>query len=235
MTDTETPKAAAILSIFAGVCFLIPLVFYLVILPAAGSSASHAKDAADFLPWMAEHSASRNGLWWTTVLACLCALFSAPYLLKRSSGPSYDWLGGLAHLAGVLGLAALVLAASLLVAGETPLARAYVSAEASLRPGIAATYEWQRLTTAVLFDFLGILMIGLWIGIVSIVALGTKQLSRSLAIFGLPTAALAAAFAVGYILEIGWLGELGIGLGFFFFFPAWLIWIGIAFLREREL
>ena len=71
-------------------------------------------------------------------------------------------------------------------------------------------------------------------GIVSLVGLKERSLSRALAVFGLPSAILAFAFAIGYILGIPWLGEQGIGLAFFFFFPAWLIWTGISVLLEKN-
>ncbi|NBD35282.1 MAG: hypothetical protein GVY30_04705, partial [Chloroflexi bacterium] len=55
----------------AGVAFIIPLVYVFIILPAAGSSSSHALNPADFLPWMAEKGQARVAFWWATALPFL--------------------------------------------------------------------------------------------------------------------------------------------------------------------
>ena len=38
--------------------------------------------------------------------------------------------------------------------------------------------------------------------------------------------------AIGYVTQIGWLGETGLGALAFLALPAWLIWLGIVFVKS---
>jgi hypothetical protein len=113
-----------------------------------------------------------------------------------------------------------------------PLARAYVAAGPEARPAIVAVYEWQRLVTALLFDVLGLLLLGLWVLVTSAAGLRSGTLPRWLNRFGLLTALTLFCFVLGYLTGLGWLGELGIGALAFLLLPAWLIWLGIVLWRR---
>jgi hypothetical protein len=216
----------------AGVAFLVPLSFYFFFLPAAGSSATHAKDAASFLPWMAERGAVRVALWWATCFPFLVALLGVPSALKKVLSPSSPTAAKTAELAGILGFFTLLLASLMLAAGEMPLARAYVAAGAEARPAIVAAYEWQRLVTALLFDVLGFFLLGVWVSVSSVAGLRSRSLPRTLGWFGVVAAVTICCFVVGYVTGIGWLGELGIGAAAFITLPLWMIWLGAVMWRR---
>jgi hypothetical protein len=212
---------------------LVPLAFYFYFLPAAGSSATHARDAASFLPWMAEQGTVRVALWWTTCFPFLVALLGVPSALKKhlkSSSPSAARTAG---LAGILGLFTLLLACLMLAAGETPLAQAYVAASQDARPAIVAVYEWQRLVTALLFDALGFFLLGVWVSVSSVAGLRSGRLPRWLGWFGIVTSLTVFSFVLGYVADISWLGELGIGALAFLTLPVWMIWLGIILWRSE--
>jgi hypothetical protein len=232
MTDKDTSmRWGTICAIASGVVFLVPLVFYFYLLPQAGSSATHALDPHSFLPWMAAHGSVRIALWWTVCLAFLIVLFGVPFALRRRLEGFSPTASKMAELAGILGAFTIVLASLLLVAGELPLAQAYVEASEEARPAIVAIYEWQRLATAILFDVLGIFLLGVWILVSSTVGLRSSRLPKGIGWFGIVAALLCFSFVTGYITKIEWLGETGLGALAFLAVPAWLIWLGIVFWR----
>jgi len=232
MTKTSSSiRWGAICAIAAGICFLAPLAFYFYFLPAAGSSATHAADPASFLPWMADRGSVRVALWWATGLTFLIALMGVPRALGELLEADGPTAARTAELAGVLGNFTILLAILMLAAGEAPLARAYVDASAEARPAIVATYEWQRLVTAFLFDVFGFFMLGVWILASSAAGLRSGRLPRGLGWFGIVTGVLDACFAIGFVTRLSWLGESGIGMLSLLAMPAWMIWLGIILWR----
>ena len=221
----------AVCAIISGICFLVPLSFYLYFLPAAGSSATHAQDPASFLPWMASRGGVRVALWWVTGLIFLIALLGIPRALRELLKERTPTTAKVAELAGVLGCFTLVLANLMLAGGEMPLARAYVAAGDAARPAIIAIYEWQRLVTALLFDVLGFLLLSVWIAASSVAGLLANRLPKGLGWFGIVTGLLTLCFVIGYVTSIRWLGELGIGALSFLAMPAWMIWLGVVLWR----
>ena len=126
MADSDSSvRWGSACAIAAGVALLVPLAFYFFLLPAAGSSATHAQDPARLLPWMVKHGAVRVALWWATCLPFLVALFGVPSGLRKVLEPSSPAAARAAELAGILGFFTLVLACLMLAAGEMPLAQAY--------------------------------------------------------------------------------------------------------------
>jgi hypothetical protein len=229
MTEKSTlVRWGALCAIVSGAIFMVPLLFYFYLLPAAGSSATHAADPASFLPWMAVHRGMRVALWWMVCLTFLVLLLGVPFALRAKLAPFSPTTAQVAERAGILGSLAIVLACLMLAAGELPLARAYVEANEEARLAIVATYEWQRLATALIFDVFGFAMLGVWIVASSVVGLRPGRLPKALAWFGVVTGVLNLCVAIGYVTKIGWLGETGVGALAFLALPAWLIWLGIA-------
>ena len=72
----------ALCALVSGLAMVVPLAFYFFVLPAAGSSATHAADAASFLPWMAVHGAPRVALWWVVAAAFCVILLGVPMGLR---------------------------------------------------------------------------------------------------------------------------------------------------------
>jgi hypothetical protein len=224
-------------ALVSGLVMIAPLVFYFYVLPNAGSSATHAADPASFLPWMAAQGAPRVALWWIVAAAFLVMLLGAPMGLRvRLAGRSgrdipareIEAAAWVAERAGVIGCTAIVVACLMLAAGEPALARAYVGATPDAQAGIVATYEWQRLVTALLFDVLGFALVGVWIGTGSVAGLVSGRLPKALAGLGIAAGVLCLCVAVGYLSKVGWLGEMGLGAAAFVAVPAWLIWLGVV-------
>jgi hypothetical protein len=226
----------AICAITSGIIFLVPLVFYFYLLPAAGSSATHAADPASFLPWMAAQGGTRTALWWTVCLTFILLTLGVPMALRARLVDLGPTAARVAELAGLLGALAIVLACLMLAGGELPLAQAYVATGEEARVAIVATYQWQRLATALIFDVFGFAMLGVWVVVSSAVGLRADGssgggLPKALGGFGVATGVLSLCVAVGYVTQIGWLGETGLGALAFLALPAWLIWLGIVLSR----
>jgi hypothetical protein len=214
-------------AISSGLLFLVPLIFYFFVLPAAGSSATHAKDPVSFLPWMADRGELRVALWWFVSISFGVMMLGAPTGLRSRIEGSSPVAARVSELAGILGAFSLVVSGLMLAGGEMPVAIAYINAAGDSRDAIVALYEWQRLATALLFDVLGFGLLGIWIGVGCIAGLRTRVVRTPLGILGLLTALLLVCFAFGYALQIPWLGESGIGAASFLALPAWLIWFGV--------
>jgi hypothetical protein len=83
-TKGKTPNRwGAVCAISSGLVFLVPLLFYFILLPAAGSSATHARDPVSFLPWMAARGGLRIALWWVVCLALLILPMEVPTALSK--------------------------------------------------------------------------------------------------------------------------------------------------------
>ena len=101
-------------AIASGVIFLVPLIFYFSLLPAAGSSATHAKNPSSFLPWMAAQGDLRIALWWIVCVAFMLMLFGTPSALKSILRETNPVSGRISELAGVLGAWAVLSMAAIL-------------------------------------------------------------------------------------------------------------------------
>jgi hypothetical protein len=203
MTESDGPmRWGAVSAILAGLLFLVPLAFYFYLLPAAGSSATHAQDPASFLPWMAAHGGVRVALWWAICLAFGVLLFGAPTALRRRLEGHHPAAARISEWAGILGAFTIILASLMLAAGEMPLAQAYVGASQGARPAIVAIYEWQRLVTALLFDVLGFFLLGVWILVGSMAGLRSGALPTRITWFGVLASLLCFCVATGYVTKI---------------------------------
>lgn len=218
-------------AIFAGAGWFVPVFFYFYLLPAAGSGPTHAQHPVEFLPWMMEHGSLRVALWWTTAVPLLIALLGVPLAVRGRLKSVGGYSADAAALAGILGFLVLLIAALMLAVGEMPFAAAYADAGEGARPAIIAAYEWQRLATAILFDVLGIFLMGIWILLCSAAGLRCGGLPRCGSVFGLATSALCFLFVAGYLTDVGWLGEGGVGMASFLAIPAWILWMGITLVR----
>jgi hypothetical protein len=183
---------------------------------------------------MAVHGSVRVALWWFVCLAFLMVLFGVPQTLRRKLENISPTDAKIAELAGILGSFTIILASLLLAAGEPPLAKAYTDANEAARPAIIAIYEWQRLATAILFDVLGFVLLGVWIFVSSAAGLRTGGLPKAINWFGVVAALLCFSFAVGYLTKLKWLGETGLGALAFLAVPIWLIWLGVVFWKSDK-
>ena len=167
-------------------------------------------------------------------MAFIIVIFGVPLALRRKLDNHNPTAAKLAELAGILGAFTIILASLLLAAGEPPLAQTYIEASEEARPAIIAIYEWQRYATAILFDVFGFFLLGVWLFVNSVVGLRSGGLPKGLSWFGVIAALLSFSFSIGYITQIEWLGEAGLGALAFLAVPVWLIWLGIVFWRTND-
>ena len=233
MENRNHTKTPGIILIICGIGWFIPLFFYFILLPAAGSSAVHAQYPLQFLPWMIESGAVREGLWYTSGFAFMLNFLFVPYIMFKISGSSVDYFSIAGFLAGICGFLVIVISIFMLAGGEMPLALSYTATnDPAVQEAVVAIYNYQRIMTAVLFDFLGFVCLGIWILFCSICGLKNNR-PKFLQWLGLITAAACFCFAFGYILQISWLGEMGIGLLSFLFIPVWTIGNGVMLITGK--
>jgi hypothetical protein len=128
----------------------------------------------------------------------------------------------------LLGYAALAINEFTILARWPSLANAYVQGDASIRAVISAE-------PLVLLDHQGWLMygaVGLFIFVISALALRHKAMPMVLAYIGLAAGVLFWFVIAGFILESETLISLAAGLGGVVLVPAFYIWIGLLMGRE---
>jgi len=222
-------------AITAGIMLLVAVLLILIVLPATGSSSDHAMHPEQFLPWMAEKGGVRVLVWWIVAIPFFVAALGIPDVLKQITFEDAPLLSQLAAKVATIGLLVCAFSSLALAAGERPLAQSYVTAQDQglfeLQQSLIAFYTWQRLVIALLFDFLGFFLVGLWVMGSSLTGLKTANLPRTFCLFGVVTGLLCWSFAFGYVLQISWLGEFGLGGLAFIALPVWLFWLGICLHR----
>jgi len=233
--DVEVMQLGAICAIVGGIAFVVPMVFIFILMPAAGLNWG-SMPAEQFLPQMAQNGGLRSLFWWTVALPFFIIFLSVPGTLKKTLETHAPGVALLAERIGAAGLFLCAFSSAVLAAGEMPLAQAY--AASLLRESqiaIAAVYDWQTKVTALLFDVCGFLMIGLWILLNSAIGLKKKgSLPTGFSAMGMLAALLCFCFAIGYLAQLRWLGEFGIGGLAYFVVPAWVIWLGIFLWRKYK-
>lgn len=227
-------RLEALMVLTSGLLWGVTMVFYFILLPLAGSSATHAAFPEQFLPWMVERGGIRVALWIVSALIFLINMIFVPLTLRERLFYGNALFSKISTMVGVLGFFSVVVSALILAAGEMPLARAYVEGSPQLKESILHLYYWQKITTAYIFDFLGFMLLAVWLLSSNLIGLYYKTISRALGGLGIIGSLTAFCFAVGYIIGLGWLGERGIGLISFILIPAWTVLCGISLLRKSR-
>lgn len=219
--------------VFSGALWIIPTFFYFVVMPLSGCDATFASSPELFLPWMAERGGVRVALWLVSGSIFLVNMIFVPLILRERFLKELPLAANIATMVGILGFFSILSSALVLAAGEMPIAEAYMKASPEVRESILVLYIWQKKTTAFIFDLLGYFLFGLWLLVSSVAALYNRTMKRAAAFFGILCSITSFCFAIGYLAELGWLGESGIGVSSFVFIPIWIVWCGLSLLKRE--
>lgn len=234
MQKQRLTTAKSIIVLVLGFLWVIPMVFYFVLLPPIAIDPTYVMEPQVFLPWMAESGTIRRLLWGFNSIIILLNMTFVPTLIKEYLGDRFPAFSNIASIVGILGLFTLLMASLILVAEEMPLARLYLAASPQEKVNIEHIYLWQMNFTNILFDFLGFILIGFWIFISTVIIFLSKHGSKLLIGVGVIASLSAFAFSFGWFFQIGWLGDRGIGLSSFVIMPLWIALCGFTMLRAKS-
>ncbi|MBI5292496.1 MAG: DUF4386 domain-containing protein [Chloroflexi bacterium] len=219
MKNNTLSKLGGTLSILVGVSYVLVGIAY-VLMPTDQRPGS---DVAQFLP-----SFAQNPMWllleyWAFALGALLALGAVLAISETVRPANEGWVRWASSLATV-GFAVTAINFFRLLALQPARAAAYVAGDASIKAAIAATQESLSLDPQ---GWLGFGAVGLWVLVVSLLALRAGAWPKNLAYVGIAVAIAYWLVVAGYVFNIETLILIAASLGGIILGPIWYIWTGL--------
>ena len=218
MQDNSVGKLGGTAAILVGVSYIVVGIAYFLQPPElqAGGIGN------PFWTTLAQNPTAHVILQWALALGGILALAAIPAISMLVRSASEGWLRWAAALA-YLGFAVVAISNFRAVALERSWAADYAAGDASTQAAIAT------LGTAGL-DPQGWLVfggVGLWLLVVSLLALRGDTLPLILAYLGIATTVAYWLVVAGLVLGVALLVAIGAGLGGIVLAPIWYIWMGV--------
>lgn len=169
--------------------------------------------------------------YWALALVGVFGLGAVP-VVTRAIHPTDDGLSRWAAGLAMLGFAVAVVMFVRYTHAQPIRARAYVEGDAGVRAAIEASQTAFNLDPQGWLQFGAV---GLWVLVMSVQALRSGTLARSLCWLGLLVTALYWAVVAGFVLPAPILIAIAAVAGGTLLGPLWWIWLGVVLLRARRL
>jgi hypothetical protein len=182
---------------------------------------------AVFLPAIAAGFNYSTLVNWSFALGAILALAAIPTLAERFRSLNEGWVLWARNLA-LLGFAVTATNQFTTFAVWPKLAAAYVAGDAATRAAI-------ELFPLLPLDQQGWLLyggVGVFVFIVSLLALRTKAMPRPLGFIGLGAGIFLWLAVAGFVLNNEVLVSIAAGLGAVLLIPIWFVWMGLLLRRE---
>jgi hypothetical protein len=223
MKDNSVFRLGGAMAILLGIAKLLSSVGYLL-LPAAQRQT--AKGPV-FLPSYAQSPGLLNAIFWSEALVGIFGLAVVPALASLVHSRSEGWTRWASTLA-MAGFVVTSVGYMASIARVPGIATAFVAGDASTKAALAVVWR----SSPDLLGFWGYGAIGIWVLVVSILALRGNALPTILNIIGILLAILYILVPISVTQKSATL-QLGIaGLGALLA-PIWYIWIGVALWMHR--
>jgi hypothetical protein len=223
MKDNSVLRLGGAMAILIGLAKLFASVGYLFLPPELRQTAA----GPVFLPAYAANPGLLNSIFWSEALVGIFGLAVVPALAAVVHERSEGWT----RWASTLALAGFVITSvgyMLSYARVPGIARAFVAGDAATKAALAVTWR----SSIDLLGFWGYGAIGIWVLVVSLLALRGKDFSSILNIIGILLALLYILVPLSVMQKSATL-QVGIaGLGALLA-PIWYIWIGYALWHPR--
>jgi|SRR3990170_1974643 len=219
MTKDTLSKLGGTLSILVGVSYVVVGISY-VLTPTTQRPGS---DVAEFFP-----SFAQNPMWvmleyWAFALGALVALGAVLAISETVRTANEGWVRWASNLATV-GFAVTAINFFRLLAIQPARAEAYLAGDAATKAAIAANEGLLNLDPQ---GWLGFGAVGLWVLVVSLLALRGGTWPQSLTYVGIAVAIAYWLVVAGYVLGIETLILIAASLGGIILGPIWYIWVGL--------
>jgi len=225
MKDNSLSKLGGTCSILVGVSYVLVGITYLL-LPAGQKPGA---GPAQFYPSFAQNPTPSALMYWEFALGAVLAIAAVMAISEVVRPANEGWVRWTSNLA-YLGFAVTAISNFRTLALMPTQAAAYVAGDASTQAAIAATgeigldpYGW--------LQFGGI---GLWVLVVSLLALRGGTLPKTLAYVGIAATILYWLVVAGFVLDIEALMAIAAGLGGIIVAPIWYIWMGLRLRRASS-
>lgn len=224
MKDNTLSKLGGTCSILLGILYLAIGVTYLL-LPAEQKQTS-ATD--EFLLSLAQNPTTQIIQWWAFALSGLVAIAVVLALSESVRSENEGWVRWTSTLA-ILGFAVVAINNFRNIAYQPALARTYVEGDAVTRTVIEVGGPYGLDPQG----WLGFGAVGLWVLVVSLLALRAGNWPKRLSYVGIGTALAYWLIVAGFVLYQEILFTIGAALGGIILAPIWYIWAGLR-LRQAE-
>jgi hypothetical protein len=224
MKDNSLNKLGGNCSILLGILYLVIGITYLL-LPADQKQTS----AVDkFLPSFAENPTTQIIQYWAFALSGLVAKAVVLAMSERVRSENEGWVRWTSILA-ILGFAVVAINNFRNIAFQPGLARAYVEGDAVAKTVIELSGPYSLDPQG----WLGFGAVGLWVLVVSLLALRAGIWPKLLTYIGIATAAAYWLVVAGFVSNQETLFTIAAALGGILLAPIWYIWAGLR-LRQAS-
>lgn len=222
MKTNSLSKLGGNCSILLGILYLLIGITYLL-LPADQKQTSAVNK---FLPSFAENPTTQIIQFWGFALSGLVAIAVVLAVSESVRSENEGWVRWTSNLA-ILGFSVVAINNFRNIAFQPGLARAYVEGDAVTKTVIELSGPFSLDPQG----WLGFGAVGLWVFVVSLLALRAGSWPKLLAYVGIATAVAYWLIVVGFVFNQEMLFTLGAALGGIILAPIWYIWVG---LRSRQ-
>jgi hypothetical protein len=222
MKDNSVFKLGGAMAVLLGLAKLLTGVGYLLLPAAQRQTAS----GPVFLPSYAQGHALLNAIFWSEALVGIFGLGVVPALASLVRSENEGWTRWASMLAAA-GFVITSVGYMASIARLPGIANAFVAGDASTKAALAVVWR----SNPDLLGFWGYGAIGIWVLVISILALRRKDLPKPLVYLGFLVALLYLLIPISVVqkgtnLQLGIAG-LGAVVG-----PVWYIWAGFALWRH---
>jgi hypothetical protein len=224
MRDNTLSKLGGNCSILLGILYLVIGVTYLL-LPTAQKQPS---ETDQFLPSFAENPTTQVIQWWVFALSGLIGIADVLAVSESLRSANAGWVRWTSMLA-ILGFAVVSINNFRVIAFQPAMARAYVEGDAVTKAAIEVSGPFSLDPQG----WLGFGAVGVWVLVVSLLALRVGAWPTLLAYIGMATVAAYWLIVAGFVFNQETLFTIGAALGGIFLAPLWYIWAGLR-LRQTS-
>ena len=226
MKNNTLSKFGGTCAILLGVSYIVVGITY-VLLPVEQKAAG---DPAKFLPSFAQNPALLTIQYWAFAVGAVLALAVVSAMAEGVRAANEGWVRWTSNLA-FLGFAVTAIDFFRVMGLQSARAAAYVAGDATTKavltaPGYLAGLDVQ--------GWLGFGGVGLWVLVVSWLALRGGAWPRPLAYLGIAVAILYWLVVAGLALQVEALVTIAAGLGGIIAAPIWYIWAGLTLRRASS-
>ena len=222
MKDSTLSKLGGICSILLGVSYLVIGINYLL-LPAEQKAGGALEK---LLPSFAQNPTPLTIQYWVFALGALLALAVVLAVSENVRSVNEGWVRWTSNLA-TLGFAVVAIDNFRTLAFQSGRATAYLEGDAATKAAIEVSGPFSLDPQG----WLGFGAVGLWVLVVSLLALRAGTWPKLLAYVGIAVAVAYWFVAAGFVLNLETLIAVAAGLGGVILAPIWYIWIGLRLQR----
>ena len=225
MKDNTLSKLGGTLSILVGISYVIIGVAYVL----APADQKPGANATQLFPSLAQNPTWVLIEYWAFALGALLALGAVLAISETVRGANEGWLRWASNLA-IVGFAVTAVNYFRLLAVQPLRAMAYVAGDASTKAALVADQSSLSLDPQ---GWLGFGAVGLWVLVVSLLALRGNVWPKPLVYLGIAVAIAYWLVVTGFVLGIETLILIAASLGGIILGPIWYIWAGVR-LRQAS-